>query len=113
MKSLWVDLLHTRRALLGAPVFTVVAVVTMALGIGATTVVFTVVEGVILRPLPYPESERLVRVLRSEEEGKVTSVAWPDFVDWREQARVFEDMAVYTEAEGTFAWDDSAELRSC
>ena len=48
--------------------------------------------------------------MRSAEDGKITSVAWPDFVHWREQARGFEEMAVYAEAGGTFAWDDSAEL---
>jgi len=81
----------------------------MALGIGATTAVFTVVEGVVLRPLPYPDSGRLVRVLRTAEQGKTPSVAWSDFIDWREQARGFESMAVYAEEAGTFGWDDSAE----
>jgi len=68
------------------------------------------VEGVVLRPLPYPDSHRLVRVLRTAEEGKTPTVSWPDFVDWRAQSRGFEEMAVYTETEGTFAWEDGAEL---
>jgi putative ABC transport system permease protein len=50
--------------------------------------------------------------LRTAQEGKTPSVAWPDFVDWRDQARGFETMSVYAEAEGTFAWDDSAEQLS-
>jgi len=109
MKSFWTDLRYARRALLRAPVFTILAISTMALGIGVTTAVFAVVEGVVLRPLPYPDADRLVRVLHSERDGRTVSVAWPDFRDWREQAEGFEAMAAYTEAEATFGWDEGAQ----
>ncbi len=62
METLWRDLRHSARVLWKSPAFTIVAVVTLALGIGANTAVFTLVRGLLLRPLPYHEPERLLRV---------------------------------------------------
>ncbi|MFT5435200.1 MAG: hypothetical protein ACI9OJ_005917, partial [Myxococcota bacterium] len=106
------DLRYAVRSLQRSPLFTSVAVVTLALGIGATTALFSVVNGVLLRPLPFPEAERLVRVERVTPEGLADDVAWPDFQDWREQARGFVGMAAHAESRSSFGWDDVTESLS-
>ncbi|MCH7990965.1 MAG: ABC transporter permease [Gemmatimonadetes bacterium] len=110
MKSMWTDLLYARRALMGAPLFSSLAVLTLALGIGATTAVFAVVDGVVLRPLPYPEPDQLVVVLPATDPERTDKVSWPDFRDWREQATGFEGLAAYAEAEEAFEWKGGAEV---
>lgn len=67
-----------------------VIVATLALGIGATTAIFSVVDRLILRPLPFQEAERLVFAAETGPEGRRMSVAWPNFVDWRARARSFD-----------------------
>jgi predicted permease len=86
------DLRYALRALRRQPGFAATAVVTLALGIAATTAVFSVVYGVLLRPLPFPHSERLVRVF-AERSGGLWTVSPPDFTDWRAQAASFEHLA--------------------
>ena len=81
------DLLYAARTLRGNPGFTAVAAVTLALGIGANTAIFSVVEAVLLRPLPYKDPSRLVLV--------ADPTTYTDFQAWKSQARSFEDMAVY------------------
>lgn len=88
------DLRYALRSLSKQPGFTAVAVLTLALGIGANTAVFSVVYGVLLRALPYPESERLVRLYEGGE-GERGTVSPPDFVDWRGQATSFEAMVAF------------------
>ena len=65
LESLWSDFRFALRTFRRMPTFTIVATITLALGIGATTAMFTLVNGILLRPLPYPDSERLVRVIQS------------------------------------------------
>lgn len=84
---------HALRQLRRNPGYTTAVVVTLALGIGAVTAVFSVVNGVLLRPLPYPEPDRLVRVYSTGEHGHLWTSSPPDFTDWRAQARSFEVMA--------------------
>ena len=74
--------------------FAAVAVLTLALGVGANTAIFSVVRGVLLRALPYPEPERLVAV-QSVIRGSPTAVSPPDFIDWRAQAKSFSGLAAY------------------
>ena len=95
MQSLLQDLRYAARMLLRNPGFTFVAVVTLALGIGANTAIFSVVHAVLLRPLPYPESEQLAWVwMDNRKEGIHEDIAsWPNFVDWRTQNQVFEGLA--------------------
>jgi putative ABC transport system permease protein len=90
------DLKFAIRQLLRNRGFTAVAVLTLALGIGANTAIFSLVNGILLRPLPYPEPDRLVTLWeRSAERGLEQGlVSGPNFLDWRAQARSFETMAV-------------------
>ena len=93
------DLHYALRSLARRPAFTAVVVLTLALGIGATTSIFSVVHGVLLRSLPYGKPERLVTIVgvpTDEDTAKVASAAsHPDFVDYRAAARSFEQMAAY------------------
>ncbi|MGH9755941.1 MAG: permease prefix domain 1-containing protein, partial [Blastocatellia bacterium] len=95
--GLWQDLRYGARMLAKAPGFTLLAVVTLALGIGANTAVFSVVNAVLLRPLAYREPERLVALWGANPERKVLNrpLSTPDFDDWRAQNRVFEALAAY------------------
>ncbi len=89
------DLKYALRQMRRSPGFTAVAVLTLALGMGANTAVFSVVNTVLLRPLPYPESERLVQMWSTNPNANRwgTWVAYPRFVDWRRQSKSFEEMA--------------------
>jgi len=93
------DLVYGLRVLRRNPGFSLVAVFTLALGIGANTALFSITNAVVFRPLPYPEPERLVTVwecsAKSEEARVIVSPA--NYLDWREQARSFEEMGAYTE----------------
>ena len=94
------DARHGLRALLRNPSFTIVAVLTLALGIGATTAVFSIVNGVLLRPLPYPDPERLVRVWE-EHPGGVSPAGnrWLSrgtYAGWREQSKTIEALGGYS-----------------
>ncbi|MGH9817682.1 MAG: ABC transporter permease, partial [Candidatus Acidiferrales bacterium] len=85
METLWLDLKHGIRSLRRAPGLTAVAVLTLALGIGANTAIFSVVHGVLLNPLPYPDSDRLVRFTETLR-GMALNISYPNFLDWRERA---------------------------
>jgi len=97
LEELLQDLRYGARMLMKKPGFTLVAVLTLALGIGATTAIFSVVNAVLLRSLPYRDPDRLVLVgHRGEDQGSVTFKATPpDFLEWRDQSNVFEQIAAY------------------
>ena len=89
--------------------FTAVAVLTLALGIGPTTAIFSVVNGVLLRPLPFAEPDGLVRVLETVQRHGRLAVAPANFLDWRQQNTVFERMAAYTGGTDTLVGSDGPE----
>ena len=91
------DLRFATRQLLKSPGFTAVAVITLALGIGANTTIFSLVNGVLLKPLPYPDSDRLVALFNNQpQQGQdFAGLTAPAFVDWRAQSTSFEDLAAY------------------
>ena len=95
LEIFWQDLRYGMRMLLKNPGFTTIAVLTLALGIGANTAIFSVVYATLLRPLPYPESERLVWVSERAPNFSVMAISYPDFADWRAQQTVFEEIGVY------------------
>jgi putative ABC transport system permease protein len=90
------DLKYAFRTLAKSPAFTLVAIVTLALGIGASTAIFSVLDAVLLRPLPYPNQERLVEVSELNESGRAMAFTEPNFNDLAERNRSFEAVATYT-----------------
>jgi putative ABC transport system permease protein len=95
------DLRYGLWMMLKNPSFTAVVVLTLALGIGANTAIFTVVNAVLLQPLPFHEPERLVRVWRSSAEDDRTALSFPDFADIRAHQTVFEQMAAWRSGDYT------------
>jgi len=93
--ALALDARSAVRSVVKRPAFTAVAVVTLALGIGANTAAFSVLYGVVLSRLPYPEPERLVRVHELSKSGGTMAVAQPNFEDWHAQAPGFDGLAAY------------------
>src|SRR5207244_2386142 len=83
------------RMLMKHPGFSAIAVLTVALGIGANTAIFSVVNAVLLRPLPYPEADRLTLLNESSEQIPDMSISMANFNDWRAQNSVFESMLAY------------------
>ncbi|HEX3644546.1 MAG TPA: ABC transporter permease [Vicinamibacterales bacterium] len=96
MSQVLADCRYAVRQLRKNPGFTVVAVFTLALGIGATTAIFSVVYGVLLRPLPYPAPNRIVAVFEINSKGRPNRLADPNFDDFRDQSRSFQAMAKYS-----------------
>jgi predicted permease len=105
------DLRYALRALRMQPVFTLVAILTLALGIGANTAIFSLLYQVILRPLPYPEPERLVFVYNLYATGGAgpDDVSIPDYLDRRAQAPAIEDAGLFTPRDATLMMGDSPE----
>jgi putative ABC transport system permease protein len=93
METLLQDVHYALRTLRKAPGFTCVALLTLGLGIGVNTAIFSVVDGVLLRPLPYEDSSRLIALNETTPKVGTVSVSYPDFLDWREQSRAFSEMA--------------------
>ena len=90
------DLVFASRQLRRSPAFALVAILTLGLGIGATTAIFSVVDGVLLRPLPYPHADRLVRLFHVDARQSERDDATPaNFFDWRERNRSFERLAFF------------------
>ncbi|MCI0573287.1 MAG: ABC transporter permease, partial [Myxococcaceae bacterium] len=95
MDTLLQDIRFGLRLLRQSPGFTLAAVLTLALGIGANTAIFSVVNGVLLKPLPYQEPERLVFIHESSPSFPEMSVSIPNFLDWRARQRTFTDLAAF------------------
>jgi len=93
METLFKDVRYGFRMLMKRPGFTLVAILTLALGIGANTAIFSVVNAVMLRPLPFKDPERLVMVWETRPDRGINTATPANFLDWREQNQVFEELA--------------------
>jgi predicted permease len=100
------DLRYALRGMLGKRAFSAIVLATLALGIGANVAIFSVVNGVLLRPLPYPDAERIVQV---EHEMPFTAVSEPEFVDYRNGTKRFERLAAFTTDAATLTGDGEPE----
>jgi putative ABC transport system permease protein len=96
--TLWQDIRYGVRMLVKNPGVTIIVIIALALGIGANTAIFSVVNGVLIRPLPYPESERLIFLNEKSPVLDEMSISYPNFLDWREHNQTFEKMGVYNRA---------------
>src|SRR3982075_2554471 len=92
------DLRYALRMLRKQPGFTIIAVLTLALGIGANTAIFSIVNAVLLQPLPYPDADRIMVLNESSGPGQDFAVALPDYFDWKTDTKTFEHLA-YTHKE--------------
>ncbi len=111
MGILWQDVRYGARMLWKKPAFTLTAVLTLGLGIGANTAIFSVVNAVLLRPLPYDHPERLVRVMLTNTKQGATSHnhAYLNFADMRAQSHSFESLAAYTDTGAALTGGDTPE----
>ena len=95
METFWQDLKYGVRMLARSPSFTAIAILTLALGIGANTVLFSVVNGVLLKPLPYLQPNSLVSLAESTAEFESSSISYPNFLDWQRANSTFSSIAAY------------------
>jgi len=95
MTTLWQDLRYAIRMWLKSPGFTAIAILTLALGIGANSTLFSVVNGVLLNPLPYPHSEQLVTIYASTPGFDRGPAVYLNFLDWQRDTQTFSSMAIY------------------
>lgn len=95
MERLYRNLRYGLRIMQSSPSFTIVAVLTLTLGIGATTAIFSIVDAVLLRPLPFPHANRIVQVLRHYDEGDEAAISAPLYLEWRKRNHVFDHLAAY------------------
>ena len=95
MTDLWSDIKHSLHMFIKNPGFTVAAVAALALGIGANTTIFTVVNAVLLKPLSYPDADRIVEFLLTGPNGSNPIGSIPKFHIWQQQTSVFKEVAAY------------------
>src|SRR5215831_6534524 len=95
LETLLQDARYSLRTMRKNPGFTLVAVLTLMLGIGANTAIFSVVNGVLLNPLPFPQPEQLVALYQRNTQFTEASIPYPNYLDWRRENRSFSDLAAY------------------
>ena len=93
LESTWQDLRYAIRSHRREPTFTLMVVATLALGIGASTAIFSMVNAIVLRPLPYPQPDRIAFISETNAHANNISVSWMDFLDWQQRAHSFESLA--------------------
>src|SRR5262245_38689722 len=111
MNALLQDLRYGLRMLLKNPVFTLIAIITLALGIGANTAIFSVVNAVLLRALPFNEPEQMVQLatVRANDPNSRSSVSYADFLDWQKETAIFAHAACYSGGNAVLALGDEPE----
>jgi putative ABC transport system permease protein len=109
METLYQDMRYGWRMLRKSPGFTTVALLTLALGIGANTAIFSVVYGVLLQPLPYQDPSRLIVLHETTPKVGTVGVSYPNFLDWRAQSRAFSKMAAVSSVDFNLAGADQPE----
>lgn len=112
MRSLWQDIRYAVRLLAKNPAFTGIAVLTLALGIGANAAIFSVVNAALLRPLPYPSPEQLVTVSETRQADVFTDAqtSFPDYEDWTRESKAFQSLAGYSRTDMTLATGGAPEI---
>src|SRR5580700_4463159 len=95
MRTLWNDIRYGLRMLAANPGFTAVAILSLAIGIGANTSTFSLADAMLLRPLPVSHPSQVVRVLSTSHARKYEAVSYPDYVDFRDQVKAFSGLAAY------------------
>lgn len=99
MGSILQDIRYGMRKLAKHPGFTMIAVLTLALGVGANTAVFSVVNSILLRPLPLPDSQRLMVLFNTDDpSGQSRVVSYPDFFEWQRESRAFDILSTFARA---------------
>lgn len=109
MTTLLQDLRYSVRLLRKSPGFAAIAVLTLALAIGANTALFSVVDGVLLNPLPYPQSDQLMAVYGNTRGFNPGPVSYPNFLDWQRQNKTFSSMAIYRGEDYNFTTSSEGE----
>jgi len=111
MGTLLQDIRYGARMIAKRPFLTLITVAALALGIGANTAIFSVVNAVLLRPLPYPESERIVRVYTTDSKRNIRKypTSYLNFADWRERNGVFEHVAAHADTSAAVNFGDTPE----
>ena len=109
METLVQDLKYAVRMLVKSPSFTIIAILTLSLGIGANTALFSVVNGVLLRPLPYSQPDRLVVLSEKTVNFESSSISYPNFLDWQRSNSAFASMAAYRSDDFSITGSGEAE----
>lgn len=112
MDTLRQDFLYALRILRSNPLFAAIAVLTLALGIGANTALFSIVNGVLLKPLAYPQSGQLVAIYAKDPGFNLASMSYPNFLDWRRDSQTFSTMAMYRNQDYNYLGADRTERLS-
>src|SRR5580700_11909889 len=95
MEAFWSDVKFAVRMLLRSPGFAVVAILTLALGIGANTALFSLVNGILLAPLRFPQADRLVALYQHKPEFEYSSISYPNFLDWQRDNQTLQSLAAF------------------
>src|SRR5512146_3079536 len=101
MAGLRHDLSIAARTLRSSPAYAAMVILTLAIGVGATTAIFSIVDGVVLKPLPFPQSDRIVRLYQVTDKGTRNSVSQPNFYDWAAPTHSFSAIALLSGWTGT------------
>src|SRR5437867_9598594 len=109
MENLIADLRYAARTLVKTPAFLLVSVMTLALGIGGNIAIFTLVQSVLLQPLPFPQPERLVRIFDDRAGARDVGMSVPEFEDLRQHSDIFEQISVIFKASTALPGGDRVE----